>query len=68
MKERVVAGIAITIFGICQWLLGYVAGYASGESETVKKNLEETKKQINLNPFKKKYVTIRKKETEEESE
>lgn len=67
MKERVIGVIAILVFGFCQWILGYIAGYSTADSEHLENELEETKKRLR-NPFRKKYVTIRKKETEEGSE
>jgi hypothetical protein len=69
MKERIVGAIAILVFGFGQWILGYITGWCAADSKHLEKEVAETKKLIR-NPFRKRYVTIKRegKEVEEESE
>ena len=64
---RNVAGIiGILVFGFAQWVLGYITGYSTADSKHLEKEIEETRKLIK-NPFKKRYVTLKREEAKEES-
>lgn len=66
--RNVVGIIGILVFGFAQWILGYITGYSTADSKHLEKEIEETRKLIR-NPFRKRYVTIKrdKEEVEEES-
>lgn len=65
MMRNIGAAIGILLFGFCQWILGYITGYSNADSKHLEKEIEETKKLVR-NPFKKKYVTIQRKEAKKE--